>query len=134
MRDSVMMVFVRRLAITAACNSNWGIVSSFSGATRDLAATNLTPNLLLNNFHLTYAHVPNASRDASQNTTKVGLIGYFTWLRAAISWRSFYHFRCLSGGMSSSHPTPSCQSSCMASFDLTRTAVVTPIGSNIPVI
>ena len=73
--------------MTAACSSNRGIVSSFSGATRDLAVTNLTPNLPSDNFHLTYAHVPNASRDASQNAIKVGLpfapggvrhLGYFT--------------------------------------------------------
>ena len=143
MRDLVMMVLPRRLAMTVACSSSRGIVSSFSGATRDLAATNLMPNLPSNNFHLMYAHVPNASRDASQNTIKVGLpfapggvryLGYFTWLRAAISWKSFKHFHCSSGGMSSSHPTPSCQSSCMAIFDLTRTAAVTPIGSNIPAI
>ena len=138
-----MMVFPRRLAMTAACSSNRGIVSSFRGATRDLAGTNLTPNLPSNNFHLTYAHVPNAKRDASQNTIKVGLpfapggvrhLGYFTWLRADISWKSFNHFCCSFGGMSSSHPTPSCQSSCMAIFDLTRTAAVTSIGSKIPAI
>ena len=38
-RDSVMVAFPRRLAMTAVCSPNRGIVSSFSGGTRDLAAT-----------------------------------------------------------------------------------------------
>ena len=140
-RDSLITVLPRRLARTAACSSNRGIVSSFNGATRDLAATNLTLKLPSNSFHLTYAHVPNARRDASQKMISVGFPivpdgvrhrGNFTLLRAEISWKSFNHFRCSSVGISSSHPTPSCQSSCIAIFDLTIIAAATPIGSKIP--
>lgn len=42
--DSSKVVFPRRLATTAACNSRRGIVSSFRGTTLDLATRNQTPD------------------------------------------------------------------------------------------
>ena len=46
-----IIVLPRRLAITAACNSRRGIISSFKGVTLDLAETNGTPNLPSFRFH-----------------------------------------------------------------------------------
>ncbi|CAB3996101.1 U5 small nuclear ribonucleo 200 kDa helicase, partial [Paramuricea clavata] len=69
-----VMALAKRLAKTAACNSRRGIVSSFNGATRDFAATNLTPNAPSSSCHLIYAQAPNANREASQNTINHGLL------------------------------------------------------------
>ncbi len=53
-----VLVFPRRVASTAACSCSRGMVSRFNGATLDLAALNVTPNVPSLRGHLLYAHVP----------------------------------------------------------------------------
>ena len=124
--------------MTAACNSRRGMVKSLKGATRDIAATNRAPNLPLASFHLAYTHAPNAHREASQKTTKVGFPfasqgvrhrGKRTLLRAVIPSNRFIHFLFTSADTWSSQPSPSCHNFCSAIFGFTRTAAPAPIES-----
>jgi hypothetical protein len=48
------------------------MVSSFSRATHDFAAMNLTLNFPFSSSHLTYATAPNASSEVSEKIPKVG--------------------------------------------------------------
>ena len=71
-RTSFSMVLHNLLAKTGACNSSRGIVSSFKGATRDFAATNLTLTAPVDSSLRRYAHAPKAPRDASAKTHRIG--------------------------------------------------------------
>ena len=67
------MVFDKRAARSAACNSNRGIVNFFSGATRDFAATNKRiSNVPSSLHHRRYAHAPNAYSHASAKIHSTG--------------------------------------------------------------
>ena len=113
-------------------------MSSFRGGTLDFAATNLIPNFPSICFHLTYATAPNAKREASQNTTRLGfpttsagvrLRSNLTSLSFTTSSSRLIHICFDVGGILSSQSSPSCQSSCRAIFNLTTMAAANPTGS-----
>ena len=66
-RDSSIMEQHNLTARTAAFNSKRGMVRDFSVATFDFAATNRVTKVLVLVSHGTYAHVPKALIDASEN-------------------------------------------------------------------
>ena len=106
-RASSQMLFPKRAAKTAACNSRRGIVNSLSGATLDFAATNLASYLPLLVSHLTYAHAAKACLEALENThsianptasTGVRQRGNVTPFNSSSSLNSSIHFWQISGG------------------------------------